>query len=129
MFRTSKLRLLILACIAVLPSFLKRPLYRLVFGYQIGKRVRIGLSILDAEACEIADDVAIGHGNLIIGVQSLSLGDHVRVGHLNIIRGGTEVRLGRYAEIIRMNEINSIPEPDAVTPRSEEHTSELQSRG
>jgi len=116
MFRTSKLRLLILACIAVLPSFLKRPLYRLVFGYQVGKRVRIGLSILDAEACEIADDVAIWHGNLIIGVQSLSLGDHVRIGHLNIIRGGTEVRLGRYAEIIRMNEINSIPEPDAVTP-------------
>jgi acetyltransferase-like isoleucine patch superfamily enzyme len=39
---------------------------------------------------------------------------------LNIIRGGDEVRLGRFSEIIRMNEINSIPDPDvvnAVEPR------------
>jgi len=116
MFRTSKLRLLILACIAVMPSFLKRSFYRLVFGYRIGKRVRIGLSILDAEVCEIADDVSIGHGNLITGVKELNVGDHVRIGHLNIIRGGDKVQLGRYAEIIRMNEINSILEPDVVAP-------------
>ncbi len=44
------------------------------------------------------------------------IGDHVRVGHLNIIRGGDEVVIGRYAEIIRMNEINSIPDPDVVNP-------------
>jgi acetyltransferase-like isoleucine patch superfamily enzyme len=44
----------------------------------------------------------------------LDIGDHVRIGHLNIIRGGDEVHLGRYAEIIRMNEINSIAEPDVV---------------
>jgi acetyltransferase-like isoleucine patch superfamily enzyme len=116
MRQTSKLRLVILACVAVLPSFLKRTCYRHVFGYRIGKRVRVGLSILDAERCEIADDVSIGHGNLIIGVKMLSIGDHVRIGHLNIIRGGDEVRLGRYAEIIRLNEINSIPDPDVVTP-------------
>jgi len=42
--------------------------------------------------------------------------DHVRIGHLNIIRGGDEVHLGRYAEIIRMNEINSIAEPEVVNP-------------
>jgi serine acetyltransferase len=40
--------------------------------------------------------------------------NHVRIGHLNIIRGGDEVRLGQYSEIIRMNEINSIPDPDVV---------------
>jgi len=116
MLKISKLRLVVLACIALLPSIFKRPCYRLFFGYQIGKRVRIGLSILHAEKCEIADDVSIGHGNLIIGIKNLSIGDHVRIGHLNIIRGGDEVRLGRYAEIIRMNEINSIPEPDVVVP-------------
>jgi len=44
------------------------------------------------------------------------MGDHVRIGHLNIIRGGDLVSLGRYSELIRMNEINSIPEPDAVNP-------------
>jgi acetyltransferase-like isoleucine patch superfamily enzyme len=116
MRRTSKLRLVLLACVAVMPSFLKRAFYRAFFGYRIGKRVRVGLSILDAEKCEIADDVRIGHGNLIVGVKSLSVGDHVKIGHLNIIRGGDEVRLGRYAEIIRLNEINSIPDPDVVGP-------------
>jgi len=114
MHRTSKFRLLILACIAPLPSFLKRPCYRLFFGYRIGKRVRIGLTILDAGECQIDDDVQIGHLNVIIGVQKLTVGDHVKIGHLNIIRGGDEVRLGRYSEIIRLNEINSIVEPDVV---------------
>ena len=51
---------------------------------------------------------------MITRVKKFSAGDHVRIGHLNIIRGGDEVRLGRYAEIIRLNEINSIPDPDVV---------------
>jgi acetyltransferase-like isoleucine patch superfamily enzyme len=114
MHHTSKFKLLILVCIAVLPSFLKRPCYRLCFGYRIGKRVRIGLSIIDARACQLDDDVEIGHLNVVIGVKTLTIGDHVRIGHLNIIRGGDEVRLGRYAEIMRLNEINSIPDPDVV---------------
>ena len=114
--RASKFRLLVLALIAVLPSFLMRPCYRLLFGYRIGKRLRIGFSIIDVQECQIEDDVRIGHLNVIIGVRKLVLGDHVRIGHLNIIRGGEEVDLGRYSELIRMNEINSIPEPDEVNP-------------
>jgi len=46
MQRLSKSRLTMLAMVAVLPSFLKRSCYRLFFNYQIGKRVRIGLSIM-----------------------------------------------------------------------------------
>src|SRR6266704_2908931 len=94
MHRASKSRLVMLAIIALLPSFAKRICYRLFFGYRIGKRVRIGLTIIDARHCEIDSDT--------------------RIGHLNIIRGGEEVKLGRYAEIIRMNEINSIREPEVV---------------
>ena len=116
MHRSKKSRLLVLAFIALLPSFLKRALYRLFFGYRIGKRVRIGVSIIDARDCRIDDDVSIGHLNLITRVQKFGVGDHVRIGHLNVIRGGDEVVLGRYAEIIRMNEINSIPDPDVVNP-------------
>ncbi|HKC64310.1 MAG TPA: hypothetical protein VKB86_11765 [Pyrinomonadaceae bacterium] len=112
--RSSRARLAALGLIALLPLFLKRPCYRLFFGYRIGKRVRIGLTIIDAEECEISDDASIGHLNLVIGVKKIWVGDHARIGHLNIFRGGDEIRLGRYAEIIRMNEINSIPEPDAV---------------
>lgn len=114
MQKTSKPRLLTLATIAILPSFLKRPLYRLFFRYKIGKRVRIGLSIIDAGECTIGDDVQIGHFNVVTRVQNLTIKDHVRIGHLNIIRGGDEVSLGRYCEIMRMNEINSIPDPEVV---------------
>lgn len=116
MRRTGKFRLFALALVALLPSVLKRPSYRIFFGYQIGKRVRIGLSILDARECRIDDDVQIGHLNLLIGLEKLTIGDHTRVGYLNVIRGGDEVSLGRYSEIIRLNEINSIPEPEVVNP-------------
>ena len=114
MRRTNRFRLLTLAVIAILPTFLKKPLYRMCFGYRIGKRVRIGLSVIDARQCSIADDVSIGHLNVFTQIDSLTIGDHVRIGHLNIFRGGDEVSLGRYAEVIRLNEINSIPEPDVV---------------
>jgi acetyltransferase-like isoleucine patch superfamily enzyme len=113
---SSRFRLALLALVALLPSFLKRPCYRLFFRYRIGKRVHIGLSIIDAGECVIDDDVRIGHFNVVIGVGRLSIGDHVRIGHLNILRGGDEIRLGRYSEIIRLNEINSILEPDVVNP-------------
>ena len=116
MHRPGKLRLLSLALIALLPSFLKRPCYRLFFGYRIGRRVRVGFSIIDAESCQIGDDSQIGHLNVIIAVRSLTLGDHVRIGHLNIIRGGSEVNLGRYSELLRLNEINSIRDPEVVNP-------------
>ena len=114
MHQVSKFRLISLAIVALFPSLFKRPLYRLFFGYRIGKRVHIGLSIIDAKECTIADDVRIGHLNVVIRVKRLEIGDHVRIGHLNIIRGGDEVKLGRYSEIIRMNEINSIAEPEVV---------------
>lgn len=114
MQRTSRSRLLILALFALFPSFLKRSLYRWCFGYKIGKRVRIGLSILDAGECLIEDDVSIGHLNVVTRVGKLTIREHTRIGHLNVIRGGAEVSLGRYSEIIRLNEINSIPDPDVV---------------
>lgn len=116
MQRPSKFRLVVLATIALFPSFLKRPCYRLFFGYRIGRGVRIGVSIIDVGACEIGDDSRIGHLNLIISVKNFKMGDHVRIGHLNIIRGGDEVALDRYSELLRLNEINSILEPDVVNP-------------
>lgn len=109
-----KTRLFLKAIVALMPNFVKRPAYRYLFGYKIGKRVRIGLSIIDATDCQIDDDVTIGHFNIFIGTKQLSIGEHARIGHLNVIRGGDEVRLGRYSEIIRFNEINSIPDPDVV---------------
>jgi acetyltransferase-like isoleucine patch superfamily enzyme len=111
-----KVRLCVLALIAFFPSALKRLCYRWFFGYKIGKRVKIGLSLIDARECTIEDETRIGHLNLIIGVDKLWVGDHVRIGHLNVLRGGDEIVIGRYAEIIRLNEINSIPDPIVVNP-------------
>src|SRR5256885_7526179 len=112
----SKFRLIVLGLLALLPSFLMRPCYRLLFRYRVGKRVRFGFSIIDAKECVIEDDVEIGHFNVVLGVEKLILGDHVRIGHLNIIRGGDEVRIGRYSGIIPLNEINSIADPEVVNP-------------
>ena len=111
---TSRARFLTLAVFALFPSFIKRPLYKLFFGYRIGKRVKIGFSVINVGSCTIDDDVSIGHFNVITRVGKLTINDHVRIGHMNVIRGGDEVSLGRYCEIIRMNEINSIPDPDVV---------------
>lgn len=114
--RPGKVRLLALACLALLPSPLKRPLYRWLFGYRIGRGVSIGLTLLDAGECVIEDNVNIGHLNVVIGVGKLFIGDHARIGHLNVLRGGHEISIGRYAEILRLNEINSIPDPVVVNP-------------
>ncbi len=109
-----KFRLALLAATSLLPSPLAVFFLRYAFGYKIGKRVRIGFSIVDAGECEIGDDVSIGHLNVFTGVQKLSIGEHSRIGVLNIFRGGDEIRVGRYCDILRLNEINSIPEPDVV---------------
>ena len=100
--------------LGVLPTPIARLFYRWCFGYKIGKRVRIGFSIIDAAVCEIGDDVSIGHFNIFSGTARLSIGEHTRIGVLNIFRGGDEIRIGRYCEILLLNEINSIPEPDLV---------------
>ena len=109
-----KLRLATLALVALLPSAIARPCYRWFFGYKIGKRVRIGFSIIDAAECSIDNDVSIGHLNVFTRIRKLSIGDHTRIGVLNIFRGGDEIRIGRYCDILRLNEINSIPEPDVI---------------
>jgi len=108
-------RLALLAVVGLLPGPIKRPLYRALFGYRIGRGVRIGLVILDAEAVDLGDGTEIGHLNLVTRVGSLVTGKSVRIGALNIIRGGERVRLGDYAEVMRLNVLNAIPDHDCTT--------------
>ena len=103
-----RFRFFIKGIIAIFPSFLKRFFYRHLFGYKIGKRVRIGLSIIDVDNCVIEDDTSIGHFNIFIGTKSVSVGDHTIIGHFNVFRGGDLISIGRYCEILRFNEINSL---------------------
>ena len=108
-------RLALLAVVGLLPGPIKRPLYRALFGYRIGRGVRIGLVILDAEAVDLGDGTEIGHLNLVTRVGSLVTGKSVRIGALNIIRGGERFRLGDYAEVMRLNVLNAIPDHDCTT--------------
>jgi acetyltransferase-like isoleucine patch superfamily enzyme len=110
-----RLRLALLAAIAFLPSALKKPLYRSLFGYRIGRGVRIGLVLLDAGEVDLGEGTEIGHLNLVLRVGRLATGTRVRIGPLNIIRGGEEVRLGDYAEVMRLNVLNAIPDHDCTT--------------
>jgi acetyltransferase-like isoleucine patch superfamily enzyme len=112
--RRRVVRRLGLAVVALLPNLLKKPLYRLVFGYRLAPGVSIGISLLDAEEVHLGVGTRIGHLNLIVRVESFWTGCETRIGSLNIIRGGS-VRLGDYCEVMRMNVINAIPEHDCTT--------------
>lgn len=76
----------------------------------------MGFSIIDADECTIGDNVSIGHLNAFTRIKQLSIGEHAKIGTLNIFRGGDEIRLGRYSEVMRLNEINSIPDPVVINP-------------
>ena len=103
--------------LALLPSWLKVPLYRMLFGYRIGGGVRIGLSpFFGVGRCRIGDYARIGSFNLFYQVADLEIGDHAQIGFLNLFRGGRKVRIGAYASILRQNVFNSIIKRDFVDP-------------
>jgi len=75
--------------------------------------------VIDAAECEIGDNVRIGHLNVFTHIGRLSIGEHTRIGALNIFRGGDEISIGRYCDILRLNEINSIPEPELLDGKAD----------
>jgi acetyltransferase-like isoleucine patch superfamily enzyme len=99
----------------VLPNLLKRPLYQLVFGYRLGRGVRIGISLLDADSISLGDGTRIGHLTVVTRVASFTTGRNARIGNANIIRGGDRVNLGDYSEVMRLNVLNAIPDHDCTT--------------
>jgi acetyltransferase-like isoleucine patch superfamily enzyme len=109
--------------VALLPSRLKIPIYRLFFGYKIGRGVRIGLSpLIGVRRLSIGDGTRIGWFNVFYRVEHLAIGRHVNVGFLNCFRGGQSIRIGDYTSILRMNTLNAIIDGDfvsAIEPRLE----------
>ena len=73
-----------------LPSNVKIPIYRAAFGYQIGRDVHIGLTL--------------------IRVGKLSIGDHVRIGSFIRLKDVPEVIIGSYCVIGRLNHFVTSPE-------------------
>ena len=66
-----------------LPSRLKIPIYRRVFGYQIGKHVKIGWSWIMVGKLKIGDYVIIGHFNRFKYVPEVSIGDYSAIADFN----------------------------------------------
>jgi hypothetical protein len=66
-----RVRLVVLLLLGLFPGFAKKPLYRLLFRYRFGPRVRIGLALLDAGTLDLAADTQIGHFNVITHVERL----------------------------------------------------------
>ena len=105
------MRLIIALLLVPFPSFLKVWAYRIIFGYKIGRQVKIGLSAIVADKCTIGDRSRIGHFNLFYRNQDLRIGSDVIVGFANRVFGGKVVDIGDKCHIFRFNEINSILDP------------------
>jgi acetyltransferase-like isoleucine patch superfamily enzyme len=105
----------VLVLLGLLPGFVKRPLYRILFGYRIGPGVRVGVALIDAHEVDLAAGCSIGHLSAIVSVGRLELGTAARIGKLNIIRGGERVVLGSYVHVMRLNVLNAIPDHDCTT--------------
>ena len=104
------------AAVALLPSAIKVPVYRAVFGFRMGRGVRIGLSVLDVDHLEMEAGARIGHGNVMTRIKEVRLGEGAQIGFLNILRGGDTVDIGPYATVLRMNVLNSIPDAETEGP-------------
>jgi acetyltransferase-like isoleucine patch superfamily enzyme len=114
-----KFRLAMLLLAAILPGPLKRSVYRWIFGYQIGRNVRIGFAFLDCVHLSVGDQSSISHGVLFLRCRDVRIGAHVNIGPCNIFRGGESIELSDYCQLLRLNAINAIPDNDCVnTPQS-----------
>jgi carbonic anhydrase/acetyltransferase-like protein (isoleucine patch superfamily) len=108
-------RLAALALVGCLPGFLKRTLYRILFGYRIAPDARIGLALIDADHVVLEAGSCVDHFALVLQVGSFEVGRCARVGPLNVIRGGVRVQLGAYSRVMRLNLLNAIPDHDCTT--------------
>ena len=78
---------MILATLVLPPAFKPR-LLNCLPGWTVGRRVRIGLSIILADSVVLADDVSIGHFNLVVNVSELRIGEGSVVRNFNSFHGG-----------------------------------------
>lgn len=109
-----RLRSAALLITAILPGPLKRCVYRWLFGYKIGRRVRIGVAYLDCSELTLGDGARVSHGVMFLRCGDVSVGENAVIGPLNLFRGGRRIELGDYSEVLRFNVINAIPDHDCV---------------
>ena len=69
-----------------------------MLGYSIGRKVKIGFSIIMVNNITMMSNSKIGHFNLV-KVDTLEMGENAGIGLLNIIRGPFDVKLRKRAAI------------------------------
>ena len=67
------------------PWPIRRFILQKFFGWNIGSRAKIGLSILVAKRVNMATDARIGHLNIVKGLSNIDLGEAALIGNLNWI--------------------------------------------
>ena len=82
-------RTFLLFLLALLPSGVKIPLYRLLFGWKIGRNVHIGLSFVDGRNVEIGNNVRIGRFNRFHRIPKMTISDKTYIGNRNVFMTGT----------------------------------------
>jgi acetyltransferase-like isoleucine patch superfamily enzyme len=102
--------------LALAPSAIKLPIYRRLFGFDIAKDARIGVSVLDVDRLSVGPGARIGHLNVLTRSKRVVLERGALVDYGNIIRGGDEVVLDRWATVFRFNVLNSIPDAELDAP-------------
>ena len=69
--------------VCLLPSAIKIPIYRKVFGWEIDKSAHIGLSYIHGKKVKIGANVHIGHFNLIKNLENFEMGEESSIGSRN----------------------------------------------
>jgi acetyltransferase-like isoleucine patch superfamily enzyme len=95
-----KIKILILKTIKFIPiSGLKVFFLRSIFGYSIGKNVRIGKSIINCNKVSIGDNVYIANKNTI-NCNELIIGNNTSFHSGNVIQGNANFVIGNNSRII-----------------------------
>ena len=100
------MRKLILILSVILPQGFKQWVYRHLLKWQIGKRVQIGFSYIDARQVTLEDDVRIGHFNIIRGLKCFSVGEGTYIANFNQMFGASysgwasELSIGKHVNFM-----------------------------
>ena len=95
-----KIKSICLRLIKFIPnSALKVMLLRNLFGYTIGKNVKIGKSVINCKKVTIGDNVLIAHNN-VINCNELIIGFGTAIHSGNTIQGSANFSIGNNSRII-----------------------------
>jgi acetyltransferase-like isoleucine patch superfamily enzyme len=94
------MRKIILLFSIVLPSSLKKLLFRYLLGWKIGNNVKIGFSYINSKKVVLGNDVTIGHFNVIHKLKNLEIADRCYIANFNQFFGNYREEAKWTTEII-----------------------------